>query len=193
MCAPRRGVEVGCERRGRAAVELELAVRVAARGEQEQRAAERAVQLLLWQLELRARNERDRYETFVLAPGCEHLLDLAEDSTHGPTIRSAVMKEVLADVERWRSRGEAVALATVVATRRSAPRPVGSKLAISEGGEVAGSISGGCVEGDVAERAKDVLAGGEPVLVTYGIPDEQAFEVGLPCGGEIDVFLERLE
>jgi xanthine/CO dehydrogenase XdhC/CoxF family maturation factor len=103
------------------------------------------------------------------------------------------MKEIFADVERWRSRGEAVALATVVDTRRSAPRPVGSKLAISEGGELAGSISGGCVEGDVAERAKEVLAGGEPVLVTYGIPDEQAFEVGLPCGGEIDVFLERLE
>jgi xanthine dehydrogenase accessory factor len=103
-----------------------------------------------------------------------------------------VVKEVLADVERWRSRGEAVALATVVATRRSAPRPVGSKLAVSEGGELAGSISGGCVEGDVAERAKDVLAGGDPVLVTYGIPDEQAFAVGLPCGGEIDVWLERL-
>jgi xanthine dehydrogenase accessory factor len=104
-----------------------------------------------------------------------------------------VVKEVLADVERWRSRGEAVVVATVVATRRSAPRPVGSKLAVSEGGELAGSISGGCVEGDVAERAKDVLAGGEPVLVTYGIADEQAFEVGLPCGGEIDVWLERLE
>jgi xanthine dehydrogenase accessory factor len=103
------------------------------------------------------------------------------------------VKEVLADVERWRSRGEAVAIATVVAARRSAPRPVGSKLAVSERGELAGSISGGCVEGDVAERAKDVLAGGEPLLLTYGIADEQAFEVGLPCGGEIDVFVERLE
>lgn len=103
------------------------------------------------------------------------------------------MKDVLADVERWRSRGERVALATVVASRRSAPRPIGSKLVVSESGELAGSISGGCVEGDVAERAKDVLAGGAPVLLTYGIADEQAFEVGLPCGGEIDVFLERLE
>ena len=100
---------------------------------------------------------------------------------------------MLADVERWRSQGERVALATVVASRRSAPRPIGSKLAVSEGGELAGSISGGCVEGDVAERAKDVLADGVPVLVTYGIADEQAFEVGLPCGGEIDVYLERLE
>lgn len=103
------------------------------------------------------------------------------------------MKDVLAEVERWRSRGERVALATVVASRRSAPRPIGSKLAVSESGEMAGSISGGCVEGDVAERAKDVLVGGAPILLTYGIADEQAFEVGLPCGGEIDVFLERLE
>jgi xanthine dehydrogenase accessory factor len=103
------------------------------------------------------------------------------------------MKDVLADVERWRANGEQVAIATVVATRRSAPRPIGSKLAISERGELAGSVSGGCVESDVAERAKEVLAGAPPALLTYGIADEQAFEVGLPCGGEIDVFLERLE
>ena len=103
------------------------------------------------------------------------------------------MKDVLPDVERWRANGEKVAIATVVATRRSAPRPIGSKLAISEGGELAGSVSGGCVESDVAERAREILAGGPPALLTYGIADEQAFEVGLPCGGEIDVFLERLE
>jgi xanthine dehydrogenase accessory factor len=103
------------------------------------------------------------------------------------------MKDVIADIERWRARGERVAIATVVATRRSAPRPVGSKLAVSERGELAGSVSGGCVESDVAERAKEVIAGGPPAFLTYGIADEQAFEVGLPCGGEIDVFLERLE
>ena len=108
-------------------------------------------------------------------------------------IRSVSVKEVLADVERWRSDGERVAIATVVATRRSAPRPVGSKLAVSERGELAGSVSGGCVEADVAERAKEVIANGDPALLTYGIADEQAFEVGLPCGGEIDVFLERLD
>ena len=96
------------------------------------------------------------------------------------------------EVTRWRERGDRVAIATVVATRRSAPRPVGSKLAICESGEMAGSVSGGCVEGDVYEHAREVLVSGEPKLLTYGISDDLAFSVGLPCGGEIDVFLERL-
>jgi xanthine dehydrogenase accessory factor len=101
--------------------------------------------------------------------------------------------EAFEAVRRWRDGGQAVALATVVATRRSAPRPLGSKLAISEGGELAGSVSGGCVESDVAVNALEVLETGEPKLLSYGIPDEDAWEVGLPCGGEIDVFLERFE
>ena len=103
------------------------------------------------------------------------------------------MKEILADVERWQARGERFALATVVATRRSAPRPIGSKLAVSEGGEMAGSVSGGCVENDVYEHAKQVLAGASPRLLTYGISDEMALSVGLPCGGEIDVFVEEAD
>ena len=103
------------------------------------------------------------------------------------------MKEILEDIERWRARGEKIAVATVVATRRSAPRPVGAKLAISESGELAGSVSGGCVESDVYENAREVLATGEPKLLSYGIADEEAWSVGLPCGGEIDVFVERLE
>lgn len=103
------------------------------------------------------------------------------------------MKEVLTDIERWRARGERVAIATVVATRRSAPRPVGSKLAISESGELAGSVSGGCVEGDVFIHAEEVLKTGKPRLLTYGIADEEGWNVGLPCGGEIDVFVEVLE
>ncbi len=101
------------------------------------------------------------------------------------------MKEVLADIERWRARGEKFALATVVATRRSAPRPVGAKLAISESGEMAGSVSGGCVESDVYEHACEVLEGSRPQLLSYGITDELALSVGLPCGGEIDVFVDR--
>ena len=74
------------------------------------------------------------------------------------------MREILADAERWQARGERFALATVVATRRSAPRPVGSKLAVSDSGEMAGSVSGGCVENDVYEHAKQVLAGAPPQL-----------------------------
>jgi xanthine dehydrogenase accessory factor len=88
---------------------------------------------------------------------------------------------------------ERAALATVVATRRSAPRPVGSKLVVFESGRLHGSVSGGCVESDVAEQAKEVIAGGEPRLLTYGITDDQAWGIGLPCGGEIDVFIQRLE
>jgi xanthine/CO dehydrogenase XdhC/CoxF family maturation factor len=102
------------------------------------------------------------------------------------------VKEILADVERWRANGEKVAIATVVATRKSAPRPVGAKLAVSENGELAGSVSGGCVEGDVFEHACEVLRTGEPKLLSYGIEDEEAWNVGLPCGGEIDVFVELL-
>jgi xanthine dehydrogenase accessory factor len=104
-----------------------------------------------------------------------------------------VVQELLGDIDRWRSRGEKVAIATVVATRRTSPRPVGSKLAVSESGELAGSVSGGCVESDVVLAAQEVLAGGAPRLLTYGITDDMALEVGLPCGGEIDVFVEPLQ
>jgi len=102
------------------------------------------------------------------------------------------MESVLSQAGRWRELGRRVAVATVVATRRSAPRPVGSKLVVSETGELAGSVSGGCVESDVVLAAQEVLAGGAPRLLTYGITDEMAFGVGLPCGGEIDVFVEEL-
>jgi xanthine dehydrogenase accessory factor len=82
-------------------------------------------------------------------------------------------------------------MARVVATRRSAPRPVGSKLIVSEQGDLAGSVSGGCVESEVVEAAREVLAGGEPRLLTYGISDDLALTVGLPCGGEIDVWVSE--
>jgi xanthine/CO dehydrogenase XdhC/CoxF family maturation factor len=103
------------------------------------------------------------------------------------------MKEILEEVERWREQGEKVVVATVVATRRSAPRPVGTSLAVSESGRMCGSVSGGCVESDVYENAREVMATGTPKLLSYGIADEEAWEVGLPCGGEIDVFVERVE
>jgi xanthine/CO dehydrogenase XdhC/CoxF family maturation factor len=103
------------------------------------------------------------------------------------------VKEILPEVERWQKDGEKVVLATVVASRRSAPRPIGSSLAISESGKMCGSVSGGCVESDVFENAREVFESGEPRLVSYGFTDDEAWSVGLPCGGEIDVFLERLE
>src|SRR3954451_15971931 len=103
------------------------------------------------------------------------------------------MKEILDEVERWRESGEKVVVATVVATRRSAPRPVGTSLAVSESGKRCGSVSGGCVESDVFENAMEVMRSGEPRMLSYGITDDMAWNVGLPCGGEIDVFVERFE
>jgi xanthine dehydrogenase accessory factor len=103
------------------------------------------------------------------------------------------VKEILPEIDRWKEAGEKVVVATVVATRRSAPRPIGASLAISESGQMCGSVSGGCVESDVFENAQEVLETGEPRLVSYGISDDDAWSVGLPCGGEIDVFLERVE
>jgi xanthine dehydrogenase accessory factor len=97
------------------------------------------------------------------------------------------MRDVLADLERMRRQGERVAVATVVATRRSAPRPVGAKLLVSDSGEMAGSVSGGCVENEVYGCAREILGGADPQTLTYGISDDQALEIGLPCGGEIDV------
>ena len=103
------------------------------------------------------------------------------------------MKEILPEVERWKEDGEKVVVATVIATRRSAPRPVGTSLAVSESGKMCGSVSGGCVESDVFENALEVMESGEPKLLSYGISDDEAWSVGLPCGGEIDVFVEQVE
>jgi xanthine dehydrogenase accessory factor len=102
------------------------------------------------------------------------------------------MAGIVEDLERWRERGdEHVVIATLIAARGSAPRPIGSRLAVSDRGELAGSVSGGCVESEVAELARAVLADGDQRQVTYGISDDQALSVGLPCGGEIDVLVER--
>jgi xanthine dehydrogenase accessory factor len=103
------------------------------------------------------------------------------------------MKDVLGTLERWTAEGRRFATATVVKTERSAPRGPGAVLAVSEQGEVAGSVTGGCVEPAVYDEAQAVLAGGPPRLVSYGIADEEAFEVGLPCGGTVHIFLAMTE
>ncbi|WP_028058510.1 XdhC family protein [Candidatus Solirubrobacter pratensis] len=103
------------------------------------------------------------------------------------------MKDVLEEVDTWTARGDNVALATVIGVKRSAPRPPGAKMAINANGEIAGAVSGGCVEGAVVEVAEQVLQSGEPQLLHFGIADEEAWDVGLPCGGEIDVWVERYE
>jgi xanthine dehydrogenase accessory factor len=103
------------------------------------------------------------------------------------------MKDVIADVDKWVARGDDVALATVIDVKRSAPRPPGAKMAVNSRGEVSGAVSGGCVEGAVVAVAEDVLKGGDPRLLHFGIADSEAWDVGLPCGGEIDVFVERYE
>jgi xanthine dehydrogenase accessory factor len=101
--------------------------------------------------------------------------------------------EVLREVGEWAARGERVAVATVVGVTRSAPMPPGTKMAVSDKGAVVGAVSGGCVEGAVIEAAEEVLRGGEPRLLHFGIADSDAWDVGLPCGGEIDVWVERWE
>lgn len=100
------------------------------------------------------------------------------------------MKELLPDIERWRDAGKKVAIATVVQAYGSAPRRPGAKMAIAEDGEFVGSVSGGCVENDVVEHARQVLEEDHPRLVPYGISDEMAFNVGLACGGQIEVFIQ---
>ena len=101
-------------------------------------------------------------------------------------------EDILAAAEAWRREGEEVALATVVETWGSSPRPPGSRLAVSGSGRLAGSVSGGCIEGTVAEVAQTVMRDGVPQLLDFGISDERAWEVGLACGGKLKVFVESL-
>lgn len=100
------------------------------------------------------------------------------------------MDDLLDKAESWVKSGKKVALATVVETWGSAPRPVGSHLVIDEEGSFEGSVSGGCVEGAVVEEALDVMASGEPKLLSFGVADETAWKVGLSCGGRISVYVE---
>jgi len=103
------------------------------------------------------------------------------------------MREILDDIERWRGEGQQVAIATVIKTVGSTPRPLGSKMAVSERGSIAGSVSGGCIEGAVFEEAQKTLADGKARRASFGFTDEQAWAVGLSCGGEVEVLIEPLE
>jgi xanthine dehydrogenase accessory factor len=103
------------------------------------------------------------------------------------------VKEVLGDIDRWRSQGKRVAVARVVGLEGSGPRLPGATMVVSDAGEVAGSVSGGCVEGAVVTEALAVLEAGEPKLCTFGYSDDEAFAVGLTCGGTIRIFVEPLD
>jgi xanthine dehydrogenase accessory factor len=103
------------------------------------------------------------------------------------------MREILADLDRWQAAGEDVAIATLLDVRGSAPRLPGARLAVTRSGRMAGSVSGGCVENDVFERAMTVLDSGHAAVASYGISDESAFAVGLACGGAIEVLIERFD
>src|SRR5919205_2139910 len=100
------------------------------------------------------------------------------------------MREVLDEIRTWYAAGETFSLATVVDTFRSAPRPPGAAMAVSAGGEAVGSVSGGCVEGAVYELAREIMETGRPVVQRYGVSDDDAFAVGLTCGGILDVLVQ---
>lgn len=101
--------------------------------------------------------------------------------------------KVLEQAAKWRAEGAGVALATVVATWGSAPRPAGSQLAVHADGRITGSVSGGCIEGAVVLEAQDIIQTGKPKLMEFGVSNSQAWEAGLACGGKIQVFVERVE
>src|SRR5712664_3475756 len=102
------------------------------------------------------------------------------------------MREILDELRAWNEAGEQIALATVVETWGSSPRPLGSRMAVTRSGKMAGSVSNGCIEGAVFEEAQKVLKSGEPKIAAFGVADEVAFEVGLACGGHIEVFIQPL-
>jgi xanthine/CO dehydrogenase XdhC/CoxF family maturation factor len=102
-------------------------------------------------------------------------------------------EKVLEQAQRWLDAGKGVALATVVSTWGSSPRPVGSQLAIDEAGAFVGSVSGGCIEGAVVQEAQEAIHDGKPRLLEFGVSNSQAWEVGLACGGKIQVFVEKLQ
>jgi xanthine/CO dehydrogenase XdhC/CoxF family maturation factor len=115
------------------------------------------------------------------------------ERTEGGSKMLTTDNDILKAAEDWRKDGRAVALATVVETWGSAPRPVGSNLVIDGDGNFLGSVSGGCVEGAVVTEALDVIESGQPKMLEFGVADETAWKVGLSCGGKIRVFVEKVE
>ncbi len=106
---------------------------------------------------------------------------------------SELVEDILGEAARWQAAGRKVALATVVETWGSSPRPVGSQLAVDPSGRMIGSVSGGCIEGAVVQEAKAIMEGAPPKLLSFGVSDEDAWSVGLACGGRVEVFVEALE
>src|SRR5207248_5098828 len=102
------------------------------------------------------------------------------------------MREILDELRQWNDAGEEVALATVIETWGSSPRPLGSTMAVTRSGKMAGSVSNGCIEGAVFEEAQKILESGEAKIAAFGVADDVAFEVGLACGGHIEVFIQPL-
>lgn len=103
------------------------------------------------------------------------------------------MRDIIEQVQRWRSRGDEVAIATVLTTAGSTPRPAGAKLAVTAHGDIVGSISGGCVDTDVIEHAMEVLRTGRPQIIEYGYTPDMSWEVGLMCGGSVQVYVEAVD
>ena len=109
------------------------------------------------------------------------------------TLTNAEADAILAQARAWRENGKGVAMATVVSTWGSSPRAVGSQLVLNEEGAFMGSVSGGCVEGAVVTEGMECIEDGKPRLLDFGISDDQAWEVGLACGGKLEIFIERVE
>jgi xanthine/CO dehydrogenase XdhC/CoxF family maturation factor len=110
-----------------------------------------------------------------------------------PVLSPSKDDDVLAEAMRWRAEGREVAIATVISTWGSSPRPVGSHLAVDAERNFVGSVSGGCIEGAVVHEALGVMADGKPRVLDYGVTNERAWEVGLACGGKVQVYVERLD
>ena len=102
-------------------------------------------------------------------------------------------ENILEQAAAWRTEGRSVAIATVVKTWGSSPRPVGSQLVVDTNNNMIGSVSGGCIEGAVVHEAIEVMQDGKPRLLSFGVSDEEAWDVGLACGGEVEVFVEKLD